>query len=173
LGLPTEALPALLQDPSLAQYEKGLLSTDAFLAAWQERFPHLSTPELIDAWNAMLLGPLPGVESLLDTLASRFSLALLSNTNDLHLSIVEPDILPWSPYFVDMFFSNRLRRRKPDPETYLEVLRRLGWKPEETLFVDDSPANLQGATAAGLHTHLLDPPNQPKQLLALDLSLIP
>jgi FMN phosphatase YigB (HAD superfamily) len=62
LGLSAEALPALLQDPTLAAYEKGELSTEAFLQGWKSRFPHLTERDLIDAWNAMLLGPLPEAE---------------------------------------------------------------------------------------------------------------
>jgi len=168
LGLPPEALPTLLQDPVLAEYEKGLLTTEAFLAHWQRRFPHLSEAELIDAWCAMLRGPLPEAETLLAKLYPHFSLALFSNTNDLHLAIVEPEIMPWSVYFTDMFFSNRLHLRKPEPEAYQTVLARLGWAPAETLFIDDSPTNIAGAQAAGMHTYLLHPPNQPLALLSDD-----
>lgn len=167
LGLSPQDLPALLQDPVLAQYEKGLLSTDAFLSTWQARFSHLSREALIQAWNAMLLGPLPDAERLLETLASRYPLALLSNTNDLHLAVVEPQIASWKPYFVECFFSNRIHRRKPDPETYLFVVERLGWDPQKTLFVDDNPVNLQGAQAVGLQTYHLNPPNKPLQLQGL------
>lgn len=166
LGLSPQDLPALLQDPTLAQYEKGLLSTEAFLAAWQTRFPHLDRKALIQAWNAMLLGPLPEAEGVLKALAAQYPLALLSNTNDLHLAVVEPQIAAWKPYFVAWFFSNRIHRRKPDPETYLFVVEQLGWAPHRTLFVDDSPLNLQGARAAGLQTYHLTPPNQPLYLQA-------
>lgn len=165
LGLPDEALPALLNDPLLAAYEKGECSTDTFIAHWQIRFPQCNQEQLINAWNAMLLGPLPGAESALRQLAEHFSLGLLSNTNDLHLTVVEPAILPWSGYFADMFFSNRIHRRKPDPATYRYVLERLGWSPEETLFIDDSPANVAGARSAGLSAHLLNPANQPDRLV--------
>jgi len=42
-------------------------------------------------------------------------------------------------------------KRKPDPEAFRRCLTRLGVKPAATLFVDDSPANVAGARAAGLH----------------------
>nr|BAL57825.1 HAD family hydrolase [uncultured Bacteroidetes bacterium] len=167
LGLPPEALPGLLTDPALLAYEKGLLSTKGFLAHLRKRFPEHSLEALIEAWNAMLLGPLPQTPAILHALSRAYSLALLSNTNDLHLMVVEPDILPWSPYFEDMFFSNRLGQRKPDPDTYRTVLKKLGWNPEKTLFVDDSPTNIEGARQAGLQTLLLSTPNRPDLLLNL------
>ncbi len=166
LGLAPQDLPALLQEPTLAAYEKGELSTQNFLNAWHKRFPHLSPQALEEAWNAMLLGPLPQAEKILQTLSAHYPLALLSNTNDLHLSLVEPQIAPWKPYFTEMFFSNRLKKRKPDPETYLYVLELLGWAPEKTLFVDDSAANIAGASKAGLKTYQI-PPNRPSLLLEL------
>jgi len=166
LGLAPQDLAALLQDPTLAAYEKGDISTETFLQAWQKRFPHLSQEALKEAWNAMLLGPLPQTEKILQTLSAHYPLALLSNTNDLHLTIVEPQITPWKSYFIETFFSNRLKKRKPDPDTYFCVLKKLDWPAERTLFVDDSAANIAGASAAGLKTYLL-PPNSPELLLKL------
>lgn len=167
LGLRPEQLPELLNDPSLKAYECGRISTEVFLQHWQKRFPDYTEAQLIEAWNAMLLGPLPGVSEGLSQLAERFSLALLSNTNDLHLEQVEPAIDPWRPYFVEVFLSNRIGRRKPASDTYRYVLDRLGWAAERTLFIDDSPANIAGARAAGLRAWLMEPPNQPAALLAL------
>ncbi len=166
LGVAAQNLAALLQDPTLAAYEKGDISTETFLQAWQKRFPHLSQEALQEAWNAMLLGPLPQAEKVLQTLSAHYPLALLSNTNELHLTIVEPQITPWKSYFIETFFSNRLKKRKPDPDTYFYVLKKLDWPAEKTLFVDDNAANITGASMAGLKTYLL-PPNSPELLLKL------
>lgn len=43
---------------------------------------------------------------------------------------------------------------KPDPAVYRAALARLGWKAEETLFIDDVAANVEGAVQAGLVGHL-------------------
>ncbi|MCX7606041.1 MAG: HAD family phosphatase [Bacteroidia bacterium] len=171
LGISPEALPSLLQSPALAAYEKGLLETKDFLSYWQKEFPTLTVAELTAAWNAMLLGPLPQADEVLAKLASSFSLALLSNTNDLHLERVEPEIQPWKVYFAGIFFSNRIHLRKPDPDTYRYVLERLRWSASETLFVDDNELNIAGAQRAGLRTFHLSPPNQPQALLASDSPL--
>ncbi|MCS7189063.1 MAG: HAD-IA family hydrolase [Bacteroidia bacterium] len=167
LGLSVEHLPQLLGDPMLAAYEKGKVSTDSFLAYWHTRFPHYSREELINAWNAMLLGPLPASQGVLEELSKRFSLAVLSNTNELHLNRVLPEIGGWKPYFVGMFFSPSLHYRKPEPAAYKSVLQALGWKPEETLFIDDSSSNIEGAATVGLATLLLSPSNSPEKLLSL------
>jgi epoxide hydrolase-like predicted phosphatase len=41
--------------------------------------------------------------------------------------------------------------RKPDPEIFRRTLSRLGVTAEETIFVDDVPANVEGARALGIH----------------------
>ena len=48
--------------------------------------------------------------------------------------------------------------RKPDPRwigaaVYRRCLARMGAAADATLFVDDSPDNIAGARAAGLHGH--------------------
>jgi len=166
LGLSFEALSALLQDPTLAAYEKGELSTEAFLQGWKSRFPHLTEGELIEAWNAMLLGPLPRAEKVLRILASAYPLALLSNTNELHLTVVEPQIAPWKSYFIETFFSNRLKKRKPEPASYLHVLGELGWRPQNTLFVDDNSINVEAARAVGCLSYHVER-NRPERILQL------
>lgn len=41
---------------------------------------------------------------------------------------------------------------KPDPAIYHMALKRLGRQPGEAVFIDDSPRNIEGARAVGLHT---------------------
>ncbi|MCX8112343.1 MAG: HAD-IA family hydrolase [Bacteroidia bacterium] len=173
LGLAPHTITQLLHDPILADYEKGLISTQDFLSAWQSRFPHLILEQIVKAWNAMLLGPLPSAEAILKELHAQFPLAILSNTNDLHLTIVEPEIQPWRKYLAGLFFSNRIHRRKPDPEAYLYALNQLQWRAEEALFVDDNPENVEGAQRAGLYACLMHPPNQPERLLEIIQSFRP
>ncbi len=47
---------------------------------------------------------------------------------------------------------------KPDDAIYLHCIRQLGIKPEESLFVDDHPANIAAADRLGLRTfHFVGP----------------
>ncbi len=42
---------------------------------------------------------------------------------------------------------------KPDPAIYHILLERTGLEPQRTLFIDDSPKNVEGAKAVGMHAH--------------------
>jgi HAD superfamily hydrolase (TIGR01509 family) len=50
--------------------------------------------------------------------------------------------------------------RKPYSESYLHILKEQKLNPEETLFVDDTYKNIEGAKQVGLQTlHLVYPIN--------------
>jgi len=51
-------------------------------------------------------------------------------------------------------FSHQVGELKPHPVMYEQVLTGLGVPPEETLFVDDAPANIAGARQAGMQAVL-------------------
>ncbi len=54
------------------------------------------------------------------------------------------------------FISGDLGLRKPSPDIYRRVVADLGVTPQEILFVDDRPRNLDAARDVGLQTVLLD-----------------
>jgi|GEM_PF-6659649 len=54
-------------------------------------------------------------------------------------------------YIDRAFWSYELGLEKPDPRYFRTVLKELGIKPEEFLFVDDQPANLLAARSLGIN----------------------
>ena len=47
-------------------------------------------------------------------------------------------------------FSYQVRQLKPEPEIYRTLLDRYHLKPEETVFLDDTPENCEGARKLGI-----------------------
>src|SRR5215472_7286263 len=66
----------------------------------------------------------------------------------------------WLPEFDHRTFSCELRTSKPALEIYEHCLRGLGVAAKDTLFLDDRPANVQGAEAAGMHAILFTSPEE-------------
>lgn len=56
----------------------------------------------------------------------------------------------WDQMFDAVVISGEVGMRKPEPEIYLHVLRLLGVRPAETVFVDDLRLNVEAAEALGL-----------------------
>ena len=157
-GLPPLQYSQALQEDVFDQYEMGKISTEAFRAQLRPRLGASVTNAEVDAaWNSMLLGLLPGRIELLERLRAAMPVALLSNTNALHWAQVGHEIDPLRPYLDKVFTSYELGMRKPNADIFLHALAGLGWRADETLFVDDGLHNVHGAQAAGLHGwHLQD-----------------
>lgn len=60
----------------------------------------------------------------------------------------------WLGEFASVALSCRIGVEKPQRQAYTKALEMLGARAEETLFVDDNPANIAAAREAGLDTHL-------------------
>ena len=50
-----------------------------------------------------------------------------------------------------------MKLAKPDKAIFLKMIKDSGIVPEETLYIDDSPANIEAGKALGLHTVLYNP----------------
>jgi putative hydrolase of the HAD superfamily len=75
--------------------------------------------------------------------------AILSNMGDTVLASIEREFA-WIQNFDVQVWSFQLRIAKPDPAIYEYVLKDLGTRPEETLFLDDRLANIEAARALGI-----------------------
>ena len=66
------------------------------------------------------------------------------------------DEIPCLRHFDKCFFSALCGRIKPHADIFQYLCDECGIKPEETLFVDDSPINIAGAEAFGIKGYLFD-----------------
>ncbi|WP_430413246.1 HAD family hydrolase [Kordia sp.] len=139
-------------------YEKGLISTEAFVDFYHQEFPHTTKEALIDAWNAILLDFPKHRLEFIKQLAKdkKYRLLLLSNTNDLHISWIKHDwgmefYNEFAACFEQFYLSHEINLRKPDANIYEFVLRENDLKAEETLFIDDTKENTDSAATLGIH----------------------
>jgi putative hydrolase of the HAD superfamily len=75
--------------------------------------------------------------------------AILSNMGDNVLANMKREF-DWLSRFDVLVWSYQLGMAKPDPAIYRYVLKELGTRPEETLFIDDKPLNVEAADALGM-----------------------
>ncbi len=100
------------------------------------------------AYNMKNYIPYPGIREVLETLGKTHKLGVISDTWP---SIVpQLDYLGVSQYFSFTTFSCSLGTVKPDKRMYLDALGKAGVPAEETVFIDDSVNNLEGAAALGI-----------------------
>ncbi|SFN76755.1 putative hydrolase of the HAD superfamily [Chitinophaga sp. YR627] len=145
--------------------ETGKVAPEVFLDEMQKHTaPGTTHQQITDAWNAMLLDfPLRRLQ-ILQQLRQHYGVYLLSNTNEIHMQafnkILEESrgIPSLAAFFDKAYYSHQIGLRKPFKESFQLVLDENGLDPAETLFIDDTLPNIEGAKVVGLQTiHLLPP----------------
>lgn len=143
--------------------EQGKISPEEFRNGVRTLLPVVVTDDEIDrAWTAMLLDfPLVRV-NLIQKLKNDFGIYLFSNTNAIHVTKYQSIFrkqhgFEVSSLFEKDFHSNEIGYRKPTPSSFQEIIRLSGINPEESLFIDDSLQNVEGAIACGLKGYWLEP----------------
>lgn len=155
-ALPPDLRGRLTQDPLYAAYECGRIGTGAFFDHLRRLLGlPLTDAQLLDGWNAVLVGERAGIRDILADAASRHPLFLFSNTNAAHHAIWTDAYAEMLAPFTHQFVSHTLGLRKPDAPAFLAVARALGLPPESILFFDDTPENVHGAAAIGMPARLV------------------
>jgi putative hydrolase of the HAD superfamily len=151
--------------------EQGKITPDEFRNGVRKLLSNEVTDQQIDfAWTAMLID-FPSIRvELLQRLRNDFGLYLFSNTNAIHVEKYQSIFrnqhgFEVSSLFEKLFHSNEIGYRKPTPESYLEIIRLSGVRPEESLFIDDSSVNVEAAIACGLKGFWLQPGQKVEELL--------
>ena len=153
------------------QLEEGAISEEQFRDAVRQFIDGEVTDEQIDsAFCDFLVGiPVHRLEQLRQ-LKQQYKIYMLSNTNSIMWrSRIAEDFrqegLEREDYFDGIVTSFEAKSIKPDAKIFHTVVEKLGIKPEETLFLDDSQKNLDAASQLGFHTLLITPGSEFFELL--------
>lgn len=112
--------------------------------------------DIRDAFEEFLVGiPVERLRKIEDLRKCGFKLYVLSNTNPIMYNhwieeAFRQDGKSINDYFDGIVVSFQERMCKPDPEIFQKVIDRYALNAEETLMLDDSESNLEGAATIGL-----------------------
>lgn len=139
--------------------EKGKFTGEEFYHEFRKfAATTLENHEIDSALNALLLSYRKEALQTLNAIRPKYKLYLLSNTNGIHLEafrkIYKDEIGEGTleEYFDKVYYSHETGYRKPAKEAYEIVLKENNLFPAETLFIDDTMKNIEGAEALGLQT---------------------
>lgn len=147
--------------------ESGAYPTgEAYLQEFNRRLGHdLTRAQWVEA-RQRAMTQRPGMLALLASLRPRIPLAVLTNNGSLlreTLPLLAPELhaLLGDRVHVTADFG----ARKPDPLVFTRLAARYRHQPASIFFVDDGPANVAGARAAGLQAALFESEEQITRLL--------
>lgn len=88
-------------------------------------------------------------ETLVQALAERYRLVLLSNTNAIHFPMLR-ETYPILGHFHDLVLSYEVKAMKPRPAIYQAAIARAGCLPGECFYTDDILEYVEGARREGI-----------------------
>jgi putative hydrolase of the HAD superfamily len=152
LGLPSGTLNPIMFRSHV--WQDALLGRKTAKEFWHAIGPEigLNTRAEIDAFRRRYHGDEAinkGVLDLIRRLHGSYKLAVLSNS--------PPGLVQWLAewgileLFDVVFCSGDEGVMKPDPRAFQMILERVGAKPEEAVFIDDTTEHVEGARRLGLH----------------------
>ena len=153
-------------NPLFENLEVGAIEPEAFYEALREATGlTLSNDQLETAWNAMLLDFPAERLQWLNQIKNKYNIYLFSNTNAIHYKAFTTIYAQTAPliglnadfnhFFKEAHYSHTLGQRKPEVAAFEAVLAKSGLDAAQTLFIDDTISNIEGAQKAGLQTIFL------------------
>ncbi len=138
-------------------YQTGDVSTERFLTEMQGHCRSGTTVEqVLQAWNDCILSiPEYKLDYLRELRSRGYQVHLLSNTNEAHWVRIAEDCFQGRPeeYFGHLFLSQEMHMAKPNADIFHSVLSKLQASPAECLFLDDTQANVDAASALGYNVY--------------------
>ena len=142
----------MFHSPEWIQMDRGVITEAELTAIVCARLPqslHAPAEKIINSWYVWNLIPMPGMASIVRELKRKgYGIYLLSNAGT-PLRNYFPNI-PGSECFDVLMVSAEEKLLKPQHEIYERLYERFHLCPQECLFIDDSPANIEGAMLTGM-----------------------
>ncbi len=113
----------------------------------------LPDTELVKFWNASIGKMVPGVEHVVSDVIDRLPVYALTNTNPIHYDYFVGN-MPIFTKLKRVIASFHVGYRKPEAQLFASVASLIGQAPEDILFIDDLPTNVNGAKNFGYQAEL-------------------
>jgi len=157
---PEEIWSAIEKDPRWFDWQEGRISPrDWHLHLTKRLGVALSFEQFSEVWNRAL-DPNPiQPEAFLEKLSKNYRLALLSNTDAIHMSNEEARF-PFFRFFLIRIYSFRVGASKPSPLIYREALKACKVRAEEAVYIDDIAAYAEAARRLGMAGITFQSPEQ-------------
>ena len=157
---PEEVWSALQKDPRWNDWQEGRMSPQDWHLHLSRRLgSKLTFEQFVEVWNRAL-DPTPiHDDAFLAKLGKKYRLAVLSNTDPLHVAHLEKTYW-FFKLFPARIYSCRVGASKPNPIIYKEALQACKVRAQEAVYVDDVPAYAQAAAQLGMHGIVFQSPEQ-------------
>ncbi len=168
-GMSKEKLYSLTWDTNEWRllYQKGLLTEKELLEVLKKKGMVREDVLVYIMKNGRkeILKPIPETIEIVKKLKKSYKVYALSNVDRESINYVKKKFSIYD-IFDDAVLSCEIGMAKPEQEIYKYILKRFGLKPEDCIFIDNRPKNVEGARKVGIKSILFESPEQLKRDLA-------
>jgi glucose-1-phosphatase len=161
MGLaPEELWSAIGKDPHWPDWQEGRMTArDWHLHLAKRLGGSLTFEQFTEVWNRALDSNPIQDDDFLEKLSKRYRLALLSNTDPIHVAHME-GTYDFMRHFPNRLYSCAVGASKPNPLIFREALRACKVNAEEAVYIDDVPGYVEAARRLGMTGIVFRSPEQ-------------
>lgn len=149
---PEEIWSALQNDPRWPDWQEGRISPRDWHQHLAKRLgTKLGFEQFAEVWSRALDARPILENAFLEKLKGKYRLALLSNTDPLHVAHMERTY-DFFAYFPTRIYSCRVGASKPNPLIYKEALQACKARAEEAVYIDDVASYAEAAGRLGMRS---------------------
>jgi putative hydrolase of the HAD superfamily len=143
-------IPSRLRKTRLVEdFETGLVEPRNFVRQFGEILGfQVEYAPFCEIWSSIFAETLVP-DSLLETLAARYRLVMLSNTNAIHFEMIRANYR-LVRHFHELVLSYEVKAMKPRREIFEAAVARAGCRAEECFYTDDIPEFIAAAKTVGI-----------------------
>jgi FMN phosphatase YigB (HAD superfamily) len=147
---PAPEIPRRIAPTGLVQgFETGMVEPQDFVAQLCRVLDlRVDYDQFCGIWSSIFAETLVP-ECMLEGLAARYRLLLLSNTNAIHFKMIRENY-PMLRHFHDLVLSYEVKAMKPNPEIFRAAIAKAGCRPEECFYTDDIAEFVEAARKLGI-----------------------
>ena len=171
---PDELWSAIQTDPRWVDWQEGRISPhDWHLHLCKRLGSRLKFDEFCEAWNRCLIPDPLQSDDLFAELARTKRMALLSNTDPIHVAHLEMNFEFFRHFPAQTrIYSCSVQASKPSPVIFQAALKALKVKAGEAVFIDDIEEYVEAARSLGIGgIHYQNPAQLRSSLVELDTTL--
>jgi HAD superfamily hydrolase (TIGR01509 family) len=157
---PQETWAAIEHDPRWHDWQEGRMSPrDWQLHICRRLGVNLTFEQFSDIWNRVL-DPTPLLDgAFLESLSKRYCLAVLSNTDPIHVAELEQRF-DFFRFFKHRIYSCVVGASKPSPLIFRAALQACKTTADNAIYIDDIPVYVEAARQLGMSGIVFQSPEQ-------------
>jgi HAD superfamily hydrolase (TIGR01509 family) len=157
---PQETWAAIEHDPRWRDWQEGRMSPrDWQLHICRRLGVNLTFEQFSEIWNRVL-DPTPLLDgAFLESLSKRYCLAVLSNTDPIHVAELEKRF-DFFRFFKHRIYSCVVGASKPSPLIFRAALQACKTTADNAIYIDDIPAYVEAARQLGMTGIVFQSPDQ-------------